>query len=262
MDDWRIARRARVRASAPTSASTTVEDVQDEIARVAPAYAGVDAELLAARADGAVLPIADHPDELVFHRVGRSSPCARRGNRSRRLRRDRRRSRATSPTAATDTDGQRDRRGGRHGCARRRHAAAAAAAARAADLFQWDRPGHGPGPGAARRVQSPPRGRPHALRRRTHHCRRARRSPSLAHRRPRWWCTRATSPASGSTAEGDDVRVTSGARHAHASPCAPTPPPRPAPRSWPFAQTRRRRSATTSSTSPPSVTELRVETTR
>ena len=52
-----------------------------------------------------------------------------------------------------------------------------------------------PGADAARRVQSPPRGRPHALRRRTHRRRRARRSPRSPPA-PRSSCTRATSAAS------------------------------------------------------------------
>ena len=43
--------------------------MQDEIARVAPAHAGVDADLLRRARDGAVLPIADFPDEIVFQHV-------------------------------------------------------------------------------------------------------------------------------------------------------------------------------------------------
>jgi anaerobic selenocysteine-containing dehydrogenase len=43
--------------------------VQDEIARVAPAFAGVDAELVRRARDGAVLPVADFPDEIVFQHV-------------------------------------------------------------------------------------------------------------------------------------------------------------------------------------------------
>jgi anaerobic selenocysteine-containing dehydrogenase len=40
--------------------------VQDEIARVAPAFAGVDARLLRTARDGVVLPLADHADEIEF----------------------------------------------------------------------------------------------------------------------------------------------------------------------------------------------------
>ena len=43
--------------------------MQDEIARVAPAHAGVDADLIRRARDGAVLPIADFPDEIVFTEV-------------------------------------------------------------------------------------------------------------------------------------------------------------------------------------------------
>ena len=45
MDDWRIAAELALRFGTDFGLDT-VEDVQDEIARVAPAYAGVDAELL------------------------------------------------------------------------------------------------------------------------------------------------------------------------------------------------------------------------
>jgi anaerobic selenocysteine-containing dehydrogenase len=43
-----------------------VEEVQDEIARVAPAFAGVDAALLRRARDGVVLPLVDHADELAL----------------------------------------------------------------------------------------------------------------------------------------------------------------------------------------------------
>ena len=41
--------------------------MQDEIARVAPAHVGVDAEMIRRARDGAVLPVADFPDEIVLH---------------------------------------------------------------------------------------------------------------------------------------------------------------------------------------------------
>ena len=40
--------------------------MQDEIARVAPAFAGVDAQLLRVARDGVVLPLVDHADEIEF----------------------------------------------------------------------------------------------------------------------------------------------------------------------------------------------------
>jgi anaerobic selenocysteine-containing dehydrogenase len=68
MDDWRVAQELAIRFGADFGFET-VEDVQDEIARVAPAFAGVDAELLRRARDGAVLPVAEFPDEIVFHEV-------------------------------------------------------------------------------------------------------------------------------------------------------------------------------------------------
>src|SRR6185295_19259266 len=54
MDDWRIAQELAARFDVDF-AFETVEDVQDEIARVAPSFAGVDAELVTRARDGAVL---------------------------------------------------------------------------------------------------------------------------------------------------------------------------------------------------------------
>jgi NADH-quinone oxidoreductase subunit G len=68
MDDWRIAAELAARFGTDFGLDT-VEDVQDEIARRAPAYAAVDSELLRRARDGAVVPVAEHPDELVFHSV-------------------------------------------------------------------------------------------------------------------------------------------------------------------------------------------------
>jgi len=65
MPDWRIASELALRLREDFDLAT-VQEVQDEIARVAPAFAGVDATLLGRARDGAVLPIADHPDELVL----------------------------------------------------------------------------------------------------------------------------------------------------------------------------------------------------
>ena len=65
MDDWRIAQELAARFGVEFGFAT-VEDVQDEIARVAPAHAGVDAALIRQARDGAVLPIADFPDEITL----------------------------------------------------------------------------------------------------------------------------------------------------------------------------------------------------
>jgi predicted molibdopterin-dependent oxidoreductase YjgC len=66
MEDWRIAAELALRFGTDFRLDT-VEDVQDDIARSAPAYAGVDATLLNHARDGAVVPIAEHPDEIVLH---------------------------------------------------------------------------------------------------------------------------------------------------------------------------------------------------
>jgi NADH-quinone oxidoreductase subunit G len=65
MDDWRIASELAARLGADFGLFT-VDEVTDEIAAVAPAHDGVTAELLRRARDGAVVPIAEHPDELVF----------------------------------------------------------------------------------------------------------------------------------------------------------------------------------------------------
>ena len=68
MPDWRIAAELALRLREDFDLATA-EEVQDEIARVAPAFAGVDAALLRRARDGAVLPIAEHADELVLGRL-------------------------------------------------------------------------------------------------------------------------------------------------------------------------------------------------
>jgi NADH-quinone oxidoreductase subunit G len=68
MEDWRIAQELAARFGTDFGFET-VEDVQDEIAAVAPAFAGVDAELVRRARDGAVLPIGEFPDEIVFQHV-------------------------------------------------------------------------------------------------------------------------------------------------------------------------------------------------
>ena len=71
MAAWQVAAELAARLGADFDLAS-VEEVQDEIARVAPAFAGVDASLLRRARDGVVLPLAEHPDELAFG-VGRAA---------------------------------------------------------------------------------------------------------------------------------------------------------------------------------------------
>ncbi len=64
MDDWRIAVELAFRLGADVDLAT-VNEVTDELARVAPAFNGVDTALLRKVRDGAVLPLREHRDELV-----------------------------------------------------------------------------------------------------------------------------------------------------------------------------------------------------
>jgi NADH-quinone oxidoreductase subunit G len=68
LDDWRVAGELALRFGTDLGLGT-VEEVQDDIARRAPAYVGVDSDLVRRARDGAVVPIAHHPEELVFHAV-------------------------------------------------------------------------------------------------------------------------------------------------------------------------------------------------
>ncbi len=65
MPDFRIASELALRLGTDFDLET-VEEIQDEIARVAPAFAEVDAQLLKRARDGVVLPLALHRDELVL----------------------------------------------------------------------------------------------------------------------------------------------------------------------------------------------------
>jgi NADH-quinone oxidoreductase subunit G len=140
MDDWRIAAELAARFGTDFGLDT-VEDVQDEIARVAPAYAGVDAELLGRARDGAVVPIADHPGEIVFHRVAGISAgvswepipptpaiVSEPGDGT---------ADTSGETTAANADAEAD-------AATDGTPAAAVAATPAADLFQWDREAKAP----------------------------------------------------------------------------------------------------------------------
>ncbi len=68
MPDWRVAAELALRLREDFDLATA-DEVQDEIARVAPAFAGLDSAILRRARDGAVLPIADHPDDLVLGRL-------------------------------------------------------------------------------------------------------------------------------------------------------------------------------------------------
>ena len=204
MEDWRIAQELAARFGAEFGLDT-VEDVQDEIARVAPAHAGVDADLVRRARDGAVLPIADFPDEIVFTHVlgvttGRTwepIPPGVAADESHLS------SLGTGAVAASGTGADVTIKPGlATGDAPEDDEAAELAVEHASEELEARPALARVGPHrdtahahAARRVQSPPRGRPHALRRRKHRvvepvARRARRPAS------RWSCTRATSSAS------------------------------------------------------------------
>src|SRR5439155_9378844 len=73
MPDWRVAVELAARLGSDFDLET-VEEVQDEIARLAPALAGVDADLLRRARDGAVVPIAHRPDEIVLGADARVGP--------------------------------------------------------------------------------------------------------------------------------------------------------------------------------------------
>ena len=64
MDDWRIAAELALRMGRDLDLAT-VDEVTDEIARVAPALAGVTSELLKRARDGVVVPMAAHLDEII-----------------------------------------------------------------------------------------------------------------------------------------------------------------------------------------------------
>jgi NADH-quinone oxidoreductase subunit G len=65
MPAWRIAAELALRFGSDFDLET-VEEVQQEVARLAPAFAGVDDSLLRRARDGVVLPLAEHADEVHF----------------------------------------------------------------------------------------------------------------------------------------------------------------------------------------------------
>jgi NADH-quinone oxidoreductase subunit G len=71
MDDWRIAGELALRLGADFDLAT-VDEVTDELARVAPALDGVDCALLRQARDGVVLPLSEHADDIVLRTRGLS----------------------------------------------------------------------------------------------------------------------------------------------------------------------------------------------
>ncbi|MDQ1434832.1 MAG: NADH-quinone oxidoreductase subunit [Actinomycetota bacterium] len=65
MDDWRIAGELALRLGRDLDLAT-VDEVTDEIARVAPAFAGVTSDIVKSARDGVVLPFSAHAAEIVL----------------------------------------------------------------------------------------------------------------------------------------------------------------------------------------------------
>jgi NADH-quinone oxidoreductase subunit G len=65
MTDWRIALELALRLGTEIDIAT-VDELTDELARVAPSFEGVTSELLARARDGVVLPLSEHRDEIVM----------------------------------------------------------------------------------------------------------------------------------------------------------------------------------------------------
>jgi NADH-quinone oxidoreductase subunit G len=70
MSDWRVAAELAMRFGTDFDLETVAE-VEDEIARLAPAFTGVDARLLRRARDGVVLPLGDHHGKLVLDAAAR-----------------------------------------------------------------------------------------------------------------------------------------------------------------------------------------------
>ena len=69
MPDWRIAAELAARLGVEFDLESA-DEVTEEIARVAPAFVGLDMSLLRRARDGAVIPIASFPDEIHLGRAG------------------------------------------------------------------------------------------------------------------------------------------------------------------------------------------------
>jgi NADH-quinone oxidoreductase subunit G len=71
LDDWRIAAELALRLGDDFDLET-VDEVTDELAQVAPAYAGISSRLVRAARDGVLAPIARHHEPIVMRRGGLS----------------------------------------------------------------------------------------------------------------------------------------------------------------------------------------------
>ena len=71
LDDWRIASELALRLGVDFDFEL-VDEVTDEIGRVAPAWRGASAAVVRQARDGVVLPVAEHRDEIVWRRGGLS----------------------------------------------------------------------------------------------------------------------------------------------------------------------------------------------
>jgi NADH-quinone oxidoreductase subunit G len=78
MDDWRIASELALRLGHDRDLAT-VDEVADELARVAPGHLGATSALLRHARDGVVLPLREHADEVVL-RTGALSILAEDGS--------------------------------------------------------------------------------------------------------------------------------------------------------------------------------------
>ena len=259
MDDWRIAVELALRLGADFDLAT-VDEVTDEIARVAPAHSARPRRCCAARATASCCRCAststrsslrtrdlsimaeDGHGHVLGSDQGRGRGAGRLDRRGRGVgRRCRRASRRS----------RRPRRRSRRGRAavEAAHAASATAVERRAGAARVGPHAPDANVAAPRRVRSAPRGRPHALRPRTHRRARRRSSRGLVPDAGAARSTRTTSPRSVST-PGTEVRVTGAAARRCTRRRRPTPRCRPASRSCRSRPTAPGRPSSSTSTRP------------
>ena len=268
MDDWRIAVELAFRLGTDFDLAT-VDEVTDEIARVAPAHLGATAALLRRARDGVVLPLREHLDEIVLRtreltimaddgpgtswdpiKVEGEAPTSRLRPTPSRAPAPMRLRPMPDDRDATDAARRTRRRSSRplRERDRRCRARCTSGTARRGTAAR------------TRRVRSAPRGRPHALRRRARRQRDADRSPRLVARpraarqpaRPRRARRRQPAPRCKITAR---PHVADPARRRRSPRCRSASRALAVPR-------RRHRPGRCSSTSTAPVTDLRVETLR
>ena len=184
MEAWRIAAELAARLGVDFDLETAAE-VQDEIARVAPAFAGVDARCCGARATASC---CRSPSTTTRSSSARRRPApACRGSRSGP---GRRKSGPRSGAEAAEADG------------------AGGGPVAAGPAARWDAQAHGPRGCTGRRVQSAPRGGAHALRHPTR-CAPRRRPSRRSPTSPRCLMVSPRDRDRIGVADGDRVRVTS-----------------------------------------------------